>query len=363
VIAQKHCLSAKRQSSFIVLSPLVQNIGRANSYKPKWYSNMDPQILVLLGAGFSRNWGGWLAAEADEYLLGHPSIDRPVRDVLWHHRHTGGFEGALGELQRNDPTGQRLASLQSALMQMFRDMDEGFVGVNFNFNSNLKESISTFLSRFDAIFSLNQDLLLERHYLERTQPTSARDWDNSAPTIPCVTPILSTNPDMSADILVTQENSFCIPPGRQPYFKLHGSQNWRRAVAGSTEMLIMGGNKSGLIDKFPLLKWYHDEFKIRLMLPQSKLMVIGYSFGDDHINRTIKQAVSEADLRVFIVDPQGVNVLDKNYRHLGMPSIYTPDELLQCMWCNIIGSSRRTLREIFVTDRVEYNKLMRFFEI
>jgi SIR2-like domain len=323
---------------------------------------MEPQTLILLGAGFSRNWGGWLAAEVDEYLLGHPSIDRPIRDVLWRHRDKGGFEGALGELQREDPADQRLASLQSALMQMFRDMEGGFAGVNFNFNSDQKETISAFLSRFDAIFSLNQDLLLERHYLERPQPAMSKVWDNSAPTIPCVTPILSTNPDMSADILVTQESSFSIAPGRQPYFKLHGSQNWRRALGASTEMLIMGGNKPGLIDKFPLLKWYHDEFTLRLMVPQSKLMVIGYSFGDYHINQTIKEAVSKAHLRVFIVDPQGVNVLDKNYRHQGTNSTYTPDELLQCMWCNIIGSSRRTLREIFGTDRVEYNKLMRFFE-
>jgi SIR2-like domain len=324
---------------------------------------MEPQTLILLGAGFSRNWGGWLAAEVDEYLLGHPSIDRPVRDVLWHHRGKGGFEGALGELQQGDPADKRLASLQSALMQMFRDMDEGFVNIDFNFNSHLKDAISTFLSRFDAIFSLNQDLLLERHYLERPQPNVANHWDNSAPTIPCVTPILSNNLDMSADILVTQESSFSIAPGRQPYFKLHGSQNWRRALGGSSEMLIMGGNKPGLIDKFPLLKWYREEFRRRLTVPESKLLVIGYSFGDDHINQTLKLAVSEANLRVFIVDPQGVNVLDKNYRHVGTSSIYQPGELLQGIWSNIIGSSRRTLREIFITDRVEYNKLMRFFEI
>jgi hypothetical protein len=31
---------------------------------------MNP--VVLLGAGFSRNWGGWLASEAFEYLLGSP---------------------------------------------------------------------------------------------------------------------------------------------------------------------------------------------------------------------------------------------------------------------------------------------------
>ena len=26
--------------------------------------------ILLTGAGFSRNWGGWLASEAFEYLIG-----------------------------------------------------------------------------------------------------------------------------------------------------------------------------------------------------------------------------------------------------------------------------------------------------
>jgi hypothetical protein len=55
--------------------------------------------VLLLRAGFSRNWGGWLANEAFEYLLGCPQIDTGTRDLLWRHRRTGGFESGLGELQ------------------------------------------------------------------------------------------------------------------------------------------------------------------------------------------------------------------------------------------------------------------------
>ncbi len=40
---------------------------------------------LLLGAGFSRNWGGWLAAEAFEYLLGCPEVTRnpELQALLW----------------------------------------------------------------------------------------------------------------------------------------------------------------------------------------------------------------------------------------------------------------------------------------
>ena len=29
-------------------------------------------FILRTGAGFSRNWGGWLASETFEYLLGSP---------------------------------------------------------------------------------------------------------------------------------------------------------------------------------------------------------------------------------------------------------------------------------------------------
>ena len=37
-------------------------------------SNLESWMpcVLLTGAGFSRNWGGWLAIEAFEYLLGCP---------------------------------------------------------------------------------------------------------------------------------------------------------------------------------------------------------------------------------------------------------------------------------------------------
>ncbi len=57
--------------------------------------------LLLLGAGFSRNWGGWLASEAFEYLLGCREVigDAQLRELLWKHQEYGdGFEGALEEL-------------------------------------------------------------------------------------------------------------------------------------------------------------------------------------------------------------------------------------------------------------------------
>jgi hypothetical protein len=53
------------------------------------------------------------------------------------------------------------------------------------------------------------------------------------------------------------------------------------------------------IDKFPLLKWYFDIFR-QLNIGGSKLLVIGYSFLDIHINKIIFDAVNVRNLKLYI---------------------------------------------------------------
>jgi hypothetical protein len=57
---------------------------------------VTPHIL-LLGAGFSRNWGGWLADEVSDYLMSHPRIDDGLRELLQRYKGKGGFEAAVDE--------------------------------------------------------------------------------------------------------------------------------------------------------------------------------------------------------------------------------------------------------------------------
>ena len=96
------------------------------------------KYILLTGAGFSRNWGGWLASEAFEYLLGCPQIDGAIRRLLWEHKNSGdGFEGALSKLQQNfaqqqnERTREPLEKLQSAILQMFTEMDAAFHNLTF----------------------------------------------------------------------------------------------------------------------------------------------------------------------------------------------------------------------------------------
>jgi len=217
--------------------------------------------ILLTGAGFSRNWGGWLATEAFEYLLGCPEIDAELRNRLWQSKSTGGgFEDLLADLQeeharsKNARSEKPLKNLEAALYGMFQDMDLGFVSASLN-TGDSRYHLRHFLVQFDAIFTLNQDLLLERHYLNgNIELSNARKWIGwQMPGLKFVNPTPHTY--STFDTLAMRKPDptlFKEEGGLQPYFKLHGSSNW---VGDNGErLLVMGGNKAVAIRQQPLLQ-------------------------------------------------------------------------------------------------------------
>ena len=146
------------------------------------------------------------------------------------------------------------------------------------------------------------------------------------------------------------ETLFSVTPRLQPYFKLHGSSNF---VGDGGRILIMGGNKAAGIRGNPLLNWYHDQI-IDHLARATKLMVIGYSFGD---YEALTAAAERETLELFIVDPQGVDVLQREKREVGVKVV---DPLIEKLGPRVTGASRRGLASIFGGDLVEIGKLMRF---
>jgi hypothetical protein len=127
--------------------------------------------ILLTGAGFSRNWGGWLASEAFEYVLGRAEVGEELRRRLWEDHLLGrGFEDTLGELQRlhkragDEDAGAMVAQFLAALVAMFHEMNQGLSRAAFEWQTDATMGMRSFLTRFDYIFTLNQDLLLECHY-------------------------------------------------------------------------------------------------------------------------------------------------------------------------------------------------------
>src|SRR6266699_5792702 len=122
---------------------------------------------LLTGAGFSKNWGGLIASEFFGRLLGQ-DLDRVTRDLLFASRAKGSFENVMTQLQmaRNSSKedADRLAQFTAAIADIFNGMNNQFAYANFEFQNEVKYMVRAFLERFDAIFTLNQDGLLEHQY-------------------------------------------------------------------------------------------------------------------------------------------------------------------------------------------------------
>lgn len=312
--------------------------------------------IALLGAGFSRNWGGWLAPEVLGELLSRASHDREIYSKL---RRTRNFEDALAELQaeaRIQATPEsraRLESFERAVQETFADMNGVFAGFpGWSLSDDARDSIDAFLARFDAVFTLNQDLLLELHY--RNELVGPRRWAGVA--FPGMAPPANWHNLLPAEKLIQSwrpAGDFGPANQCQPIFKLHGSTNWHDPEGN--RLMVMGGAKSQAIDRHPVLRRYLEIFREYLGKSQTKLMAIGYSFSDSHINDLIVNAGEQQGLKLHLVNPAGLEV----FRRYPVNAIQGPNPLDEIP---LVGVTVRSLREAFSGDKLSQQSLFRFFE-
>jgi hypothetical protein len=320
--------------------------------------------FLLTGAGFSRNWGGWLADEAFEYLLGCAELLPYHRTLLWKHRGKGGFEGILQELRDEyikSPgahTAKPLQEFDKLLMGMFYSMNNGFSNFEPVTNPGLGPQptfMRDFLCRFDAIFTLNQDTLLEQKYLNSDIREGSQGKLLGAQAPGLVQETAGGTAHAHPGVFRQADPPYSVPERIQPYFKLHGSSNWR-ALNGRS-LLIMAENKGTQIDGVALLDWYRSEFRKHLSQPDAKLMIIGYSFRDPHINEILSACVTTG-LKLFIIDPAGLGVLETAPKIAGHASM-----LLHDLRDAINGGSRRPFPASITTDEIERRKIQSFFPL
>jgi hypothetical protein len=308
--------------------------------------------FLLIGAGFSRNWDGPLSDEITGSLLNDLEDDAGIAAAL----RTAPFEDAFPGFQM--PSGGeedvvRHRRFQQAIVDLFSRLNRTYVNRQFEFSNDLNFSIKDFLARFDAIFSLNQDLLLEIHYQQTFGPQ--RRWNG------VVIPGMRWEPQIGRpgplDLTAckwTPTADSTLPASSQPLYKLHGSCNW--FTDSGEPVLIMGSAKTAAITRQPLLEGYQRHFSACLNQPNTRLMVIGYSFLDEHINEVIEGASRLHGLRTYLVDPRGRDVLRDP--KMERASIRVPRDI---EGIRLIGELRRPLSTVFAGDAFAHGELMRFF--
>ena len=236
-----------------------------------------PRIL-LTGAGFSRNWGGWLASEAFEYLLGCSGVTSVITTELWKAKNAGaGFEGALDSLRLAFATHKdarhetELKTFESMLLGMFNTMNSSYATVVFEPGRDPARLgpqpafVRDFLCRFDKIFTLNQDTLLEQHYQDSDllEGSAGRWFGLQTPGLEEVK--VGGAAYAKPGMYTPASPPFPVTDRNQPYIKIHGSSNWR--TKDNSSLLIMGGNKSANIAASELSPGTSRNFAARFVSP------------------------------------------------------------------------------------------------
>jgi hypothetical protein len=294
------------------------------------------------------------------WLLQRPEIDADaeLKRLLWDHRTSGGFENALSQVQTDyllSPSAENKAALESfqgAINGLFSEMDTAFARKpTWEFNNEAGRMLVDFLVRFDAIFTLNQDLLFERFYLnDNVSLVSHQRWNG------CIIPGMRALPNASFPFdagqitRVPDLENIGVPERFQPYYKLHGSYRWEDGTGNG--LMVMGGSKSIAIQSHKILQRYLGEFQRHLNLGATRLMVMGYGFADQHINDAIASA-EQKGLRMFIVDPLGVDAAD--------PTRDLPMKMPNPFQNVIESASQIPLSQTFGSNLVEHARLMKFF--
>jgi hypothetical protein len=270
-----------------------------------------------------------------------------------------GFEGAyqaMKDLAKQFPeNSQTFRQFHDMVSGMFHQMRHTFAVSSLGTDQKHRP-IEFFLHKFDAFYTLNQDTFIESNYLN----TNIREG-SAGKLLSIEMPGVERPPGQEFQppgLWQPKLPPYFITERAQPYIKLHGSSNW--TLPGQADlMLILGGNKATEINSQPLLSWYHQQFRDALKLPNTRVVIIGYSFSDSHINNALCDAAPYGT-QFFIIDPSGLGVVDKRNK---AAQIAQPREtLLETLIPNIAGASRRDFRQSMTSDGIERSKILRFLQ-
>ncbi len=276
--------------------------------------------ILLTGAGFTHNFGGPLASQLWALIFNHPEVqsNNRVRQELLNNQD---FEAVYNEINEGDFQDQEKKAMESAVYSAYSDIDEGLrnfssqPGAQYPVNIDKVQKILNAFTGTNSepgfIFTLNQDLFLERHY-----------YNGEKPVLPCISHQSDLFTSLSKEKSLSDGVQYLLPycedlssyklliKTKLFYLKLHGSCNWSSSIR-KTQMVI-GRAKEVQIKQEPLLNFLFKVFQGVLFQPDRRLLIIGYGFGDNHINDIFAEAISNYGLRIYIISPSSPDEFQKS---------------------------------------------------
>jgi len=309
--------------------------------------------ILLTGAGFSHNFGAPLANEVWVYIFNHPEIreHKKIKKTLRKHFD---FEYVY-ELIKND--NKFSPEAKQAILKTMSDVCLTIDKKLRVFSYISQEALMMLINKFSGtkgdpgyIFTLNWDLLIERHYCGlQYNENLIRPILPGINFSPASYFMKGRNDKKEITYIDLEDQNEVVKVAEKDknaadfmYIKLHGSQDWIKGT--DSQCLVIGTNKKETIKDNPILKWNNDLFESVLSSGNVDLLIIGYSFQDKHINKTIAQA-TPTGLSIHVIDPKKPEIF-KNH----MLKKNTQDRYKLTIYNSLVGYYPYKLDDFFPSN-------------
>ena len=325
-------------------------------------NNMNIQSsknILLTGAGFTKNFGTYLASEIWSEIFNNikiqaqPKIKELMMDKL-------DYESIYYSIMEDSYTDDEKEAINDAVKFVYENIDTILRKYSYGNPhptelNNVLELIWRFTetSNKSFIFTLNQDLFFERLYsgykLSIPGIENNLEWFKSSYRTELEELDYCKLPDSEK---LNRIKPNILSDGSNYIIKLHGSYNWKSC--DGSDIMVIGRGKTEQIQKEPLLNYYFEVFKKVLSQDQCHLLIIGYGFGDEHVNSIISSAVSEYGLKIYIISPDSPENFKKKLFEKNNIGI----------WRGLSGYFPFTLEDIFPKNpSIETQAKINLFEV
>ncbi len=265
-------------------------------------------LILFTGAGFTKNFGGYLAEEMWSKIFNNREIQNSpkLREALIGHYD---FESVYSKVLSDEGYSEaEKETLKRAVERVYESLDAIVKEWTFNNDSpypvnryGLGDLLTRFAGEADTkgfFFTLNQDLFFERqfHYKPLGAPSFNQEIYMNRATVLEKAGFVT----LPREGIVERAEAELLNNAGLLYIKLHGSYGW--LSSNGLQQMVIGKNKTQLIQDEPLLVWYFDLLK--------KLIKEGYGFGDQHINELLLEGVEKHGLSIFIVSTRSFQDLE-----------------------------------------------------
>lgn len=262
--------------------------------------------ILLTGAGFTHNFNAPLASEVSNLIFNSISNNIQLLDLL---RTNFDYEDVYQTVMNSTDYDQVTKdTLTNAIKDAYNIINELIKNTNLSGISSIKfmEFIQSFAKPKGSgfIFTLNQDLFIEQNIgrfidIQYAVPIPGTEVKNNEhPFERQRYNITYSNFDSFKE---NTNKEFNKNDSRLYYIKLHGTYDWYNE---ETQIMVLGHGKNERINIEPLLKWYFDIFNEQIRKNDTRLLIIGYSFRDEHINQAIYE--HRENISIYIINPQSL---------------------------------------------------------